>query len=572
MTKLRQNLVPLAIVGVLVVLAIVFHARLLAWFTGEHTGGAWSAPSVVTADGWKIAASITPDPPQQKGNRVRVEVKDGAGRPVEGANVAIAYDMPAMGSMPEMKSKFTATSSAAGVYEASFDLPMAGSWTIIADVSAAGSSASARYTLTVGTKGLVPLGAEGGGAQPAGSGMPMGSGSGMPMGSGANVPAGSGTAAGSGAAGGSNEIAYYTCSMHPSVHSHEPGTCPVCSMNLTPVTKADEQSGVVQLDEARQRAIGVRTEKVVKAPLTLDIRAVGKLAYDETRLQDVVLKVGGFLSGLRITATGQPVKKGEALFQLYSPELYAAQQDYLLARSSREALGGAGRGDELVRAAETRLSLLGLSDEQIQAIAKTGVPIEKLTFSAPASGYVIEKNVVEGAAIQAGARVFRIAALDKVWVEADVFEADLGRIAKGQAATISLSYIPGRTFEGKVTFVYPYLDPTSRTGRVRIELPNQGLELKPDMYANVTFHLVLPDRLQIPTSAILYTGPRRIALVDLGGGKLAPREVKIGAQTSDRAEVLSGLQEGDAVVTAGNFLIAAESRIRSSGTFWKEAP
>ena len=533
MTKLRQNLVPLAIAGVLAILALVFHARLLAWFRGERAGGAWSAPSVTSAGAWKIAASVEPDPPQQQGNRVRVEVKDGSGRAASGADVTITYDMAAMGSMPEMKSKLPARPTGAGVYEASVDLPMAGSWTIIAGVSASGTSASARYTLTVGTKGLTALGADGGGAEP---------------------------------------TAYYTCSMHPSVHAHEPGTCPVCSMNLTPVTKADEQSGVVQLDEARQRAVGVRTEKVVKAPLTLDLRAVGKLTYDETRLQDVVLKVGGFMSGLRITATGQPVKKGDPLFQLYSPELYAAQQDYLLARSSREALGGAGRGDELVRAAETRLSLLGVSADQIQTIAKTGVPIEKLTFSAPASGYVIEKNVVEGAAIHAGDRVFRIAALDKVWVEADVFEADLGRIAKGQAATIALSYIPDRTFDGKVTFVYPYLDPNARTGRVRIELPNAGLELKPDMYANVTFHLVLADRLQIPTSAILYTGPRRIVLVDLGGGRLGPREVKIGAQAGDRAEVLSGLQEGEAVVTAGNFLIAAESRIRSSGTFWKETP
>jgi Cu(I)/Ag(I) efflux system membrane fusion protein len=399
--------------------------------------------------------------------------------------------------------------------------------------------------LTVGTRGLTALGA-GGGAEPTGPG--------------------------SGSTAGSGDIAYYTCSMHPSVHAHEPGTCPVCSMNLTPVTRSDEQSGVVQLDEARQRAIGVRTEKAVTAPLTLDLRAVGKLTYDETRLQDVVLKVGGFVSGLRVTAMGQPVRKGDALFQLYSPELYAAQQDYVLARSSRDALGGAGRGDELVRAAQTRLSLLGLSPEQIQAIATSGAPIEKLVFHAPASGYVIEKNVVEGAAIHAGDRVFRIAALDKVWVEADVFEADLGRIARGQAATISLSYVPDRTFDGTVTFVYPYLDPSARTGRVRIELPNPGLALKPDMYASITFHLVLPDRLQIPASAILYTGPRRIVLVDLGAGRLAPREVKIGARAGDRAEVLSGLVAGDAVVTAGNFLIAAESRIRSSGTFWKETP
>ena len=535
MTWLRKQRVPLAIGGILVVLALVFHARLIAWFSGDRGRGRFSTPATATAGTWKLAISVDPDPPQQKGNRLRVVLTDASSaKPVDGATVQLTYDMPAMGSMPEMKGNVETKRTAPGTYEGTLDLPMAGSWTIIVNASSGATSATARYTLTVGTKGLTALGAEGGA--------------------------------------GSGDVAYWTCSMHPSVKSHEPGTCPICSMDLTPVTKADEQTGVVQLDEARQKAIGVRTEKVTKGPMTLDIRAVGKLTYDETRLTDVVLKVGGYVSNLRVTATGQAVKKGEPLFQIYSPDLFAAQQDYLLARSSREALGGAGKGDELVRAAETRLRLLGLTDAQIASLAKTGKPIEKLAFASPASGYVIEKNVVEGASIKEGDRVFRIAALDKVWVEADVYEADLGRIAKGQAATISLSYIPDRTFEGKVTFVYPYLDPNARTGRVRIELPNAGLELKPDMYANVMFHVSVGEAVQIPTSAILYTGPRRIVIVDLGGGRLAPREVKVGAQSGDRVEVVSGLEDGDSVVTAGNFLIAAESRIRSSGTFWKDAP
>jgi membrane fusion protein, copper/silver efflux system len=533
----RKQRVPLAITAVLVVLALVFHARLIAWFRGEGSGGTFSTPAMTTAGTWKVAVSVAPDPPQQKGNRLRVQLTDDGGKPVDGGRVSLTYDMPAMGSMPEMKGTVETKRTAAGTYEGALDLPMGGSWTIIVDASAGATSATARYTLTVGTKGLTALGAEAGGS-----------------------------------GGGSGDIAYWTCSMHPSVHAHEPGKCPICSMDLTPVTKADEQTGVVTLDEARQKAIGVRTEKVMKGPMTLDIRAVGKLTYDETRLSDVVLKVGGYVSSLRITATGQAVKKGDTLFQLYSPDLFAAQQDFLLARSSREALGGAGKGDELVRGAETRLRLLGLTDGQIQAVAKSGTPIEKIPFASPASGYVIEKNVVEGAAIKEGDRVFRIAALDRVWVEADVFEADLARIAKGQAATISLSYVPDRTFEGKVTFVYPYLDPNARTGRVRIELPNTGLELKPDMYANVSFHVAVGEAVQIPTSAIMYTGPRRIVIVDLGGGRLAPREVKVGAQSGDRVEVISGLNDGESVVTAGNFLVAAESRIRSSGTFWKDAP
>ena len=523
---------PIAIGVVLVVLALVFHARLIAWFTGASTGEFGKA-ATTTAGTWTIATSIDPDPPREKGNRARVELRDQTGKPIDGADVTVTYDMAAMGSMPEMKSDIHAKPVGSGAYEATFDLPMSGSWTLIVAAKQGATAATARYTLTVGAKGLTSLGGEGGG----------------------------------GSAGSAGDISYYTCSMHPSVHAHEPGKCPVCSMDLQPVTRADEQSGVVQIDDARREAIGVRTEKATKAPMTLDIKAVGKLTYDESRLHDVVLKFGGYISDLRITATGQAVKKGEPLFQIYSPEIFAAQQDYVLARQSREALG---KGDDLVRAAETRLSLLGLTSDQIESIAKSGKPIEKLAFAAPAGGYVIEKNVVDGAAVKAGDRVFRIAALDKVWVEADVFEADLARITKGQTASVTLSYVQGRTFDGKVTFVYPYLDPNTRTGRVRIELPNAGLELKPDMYADVTFHLDLGPRLQIPVSAIVYTGPRKVVLVDIGGGRIAPREVQIGAQSGDRAEVTSGLNEGDAVVTSGNFLIAAESRIRSSGTFWKE--
>ncbi|HET9621563.1 MAG TPA: efflux RND transporter periplasmic adaptor subunit [Kofleriaceae bacterium] len=367
----------------------------------------------------------------------------------------------------------------------------------------------------------------------------------------------------------SADVAYYTCSMHTSVHAHAPGSCPVCSMPLHAVSVADAQTGVVQLDDDRRAAIGVATERATTAPLAIDVHAVGKLAYDESALHDVVLKVGGYLSHLRVTAMGQPVRQGDPLFDLYSPEIFAAEQDAIVARKSHDALGN---GDELVRAADTRLALLGLSAAQIDEVAHASAPIETLTVRAPASGYVIEKAVVDGAAVKAGDRVFRIAGLDRVWVEADVFEPDLARITKGQAADVVLGALPGQTFTGTVSFVYPYLDPMSRTGRVRIELANPGRALKPDMYADVTFHVALGARLQIPSAAVLYTGARKIVLVDLGGGRIAPRDVQLGAQGRERVEVVAGLADGDAVVTAGNFLIAAESRIRSSGTFWTVAP
>ncbi|HEY5935419.1 MAG TPA: efflux RND transporter periplasmic adaptor subunit [Kofleriaceae bacterium] len=368
------------------------------------------------------------------------------------------------------------------------------------------------------------------------------------------------------------DVSFYTCSMHPSVREKQTGTCPICSMNLSQVTYDEEESGVIMVDEARRDQIGVRTAKVVRAPMTRSIRAIGRIAYDESKLEDVVLKLGGFISKLHVTQTGQPVTKGQLLFTLYSPELFAAQQEYLLAREGHTAGvdGASGRGDYLVRAAEKKLELWGLSRAQLDALAKRGKPIEDMPFYSPAGGYVIEKDVVEGASVTAGQRLFRIAALDRVWVEAEVYEADLALIEKGQRAVVTLSYLPGKTYEGKVAYVYPYLDAASRTGKVRIELPNTKLELKPDMYATVAFQIELGPRLQIPIGAVVYTGPRRLVFLDIGEGRLRPQEVTLGVRNEDTIEVIRGLREGQKIVTSGNFLIAAESRIRSSAKFWSE--
>jgi membrane fusion protein, copper/silver efflux system len=321
---------------------------------------------------------------------------------------------------------------------------------------------------------------------------------------------------------------------------------------------------------------------VIRAPLQLAIRAEGRLVVDETRLHDVTLKIGGYISQLQVNATGQRVGKGDVLFALYSPELYAAEQDYLIARQHRDAAHLAGLagnpaaatdpapGDALAQAAETRLRLWGLGDDQLRAIASANQPIERVPFRSPAAGVVIEKAVIEGDAVTAGQRLFRIADLDQIWVEADLYEADLARITRGAAATVSLTYLPGRSFEGKVAFIYPYLDPASRTGRVRIALANPHLELKPDMFATVTFALPAGERLQIPISAVVYTGPRRLVFVDLGDGRLRPQDVTIGARSGEVVGITSGLQAGDLIVSSGNFLIAAESRIRSAGGFWTE--
>ncbi|MEP6862273.1 MAG: efflux RND transporter periplasmic adaptor subunit [Deltaproteobacteria bacterium] len=536
----RIHALPAILAAILMVVALIFRHDLVAWFTGAPLdGGPTSSATRVRAGALSIEVAMQPDPPREKGNRARVKVTTSAGAPVTGATVRLDYVMPAMGGMQEMRGGGDGTDDGGGRYSIPFDLPMSGSWTVELRVGSSAGTASARYTLRVGSSGLTPL---------AGTG---------------EASAGSGSATGSG-----SDAAYYTCSMHPHVHAEHPGVCPICSMPLLPVSQTEQQTAVVRVDENRRARLGIRTAKVVRAPMTLEIRAPGRLVVDETRLHDVTLEIGGYVSALAVNATGQRVAKGDPLFTLYSPELYAAQQEYLIARTNRDAMheaGDATRSDALVRAAETKLELWGLGEDQLHAIVAKGEPIERVPFRSPASGVVMEKSVVDGDAVTAGQRLFRIADLDQIWVEADVYEADLGRIAKGQAATITLTYLPGRTFEGKVAFIYPYLDPTSRTGRVRIALPNKGIELKPDMFATVTFDLPLGDRIQVPSSAVIYTGPRRLVFVDLGDGRLRPQEITIGARSGDLVEVLSGINEGDSIVTSGNFLVAAESRVRSGG-------
>jgi Cu(I)/Ag(I) efflux system membrane fusion protein len=364
------------------------------------------------------------------------------------------------------------------------------------------------------------------------------------------------------------EVDYYTCSMHPSVHQSSPGKCPICSMDLTPVTKQQQREGIVMIAPARQQRIGVRTSAVVERPMVQSLRVVGRLAYDESKLTDVNMKVSGWIVKLLVNNTGQRVQKGQVLFTFYSPELYGAQQDFLLAARSQ---GSSANNLPLAQAARQRLRLLDLSDSQIDELAARGQPLENVPFVARESGFVIEKNAVEGASFESGMRLYRTASLDKVWIEADVYEADYSRVRVGQRASVTLDYLPDHTYEARVAYVYPYLNAEARTGRVRLELVNKKLDLRPGMYANVQLQSDLGTRLQVPAPAVVYTGPRRLVFVDLGEGRFRPQEVKIGAESDGMYEVLSGLRAGDVVATSGVFLIAAEARIRTATKYWESA-
>jgi Cu(I)/Ag(I) efflux system membrane fusion protein len=391
------------------------------------------------------------------------------------------------------------------------------------------------------------------------------------------MPRAAGTSATGASSANPGGIDHYTCSMHPSVKQRTPGKCPICGMDLIPVTKEQQEQGVVMIDEARRQLIGVRTGVVIQGPMQRTFRAVGHITYDESAITDVNLKVRGWITKLFVSQTGQHVNRGQPLFLLYSPDLYSAEQDFLLANQGNQvAATGAGatssRMEMLSRAARQRLHLLGLSEGQIDELAKKGVPSENIAIPSPASGFVIEKNVVDGASVDAGMRLYRIAALNKVWVEAEVYEADLPHVRLGQAASVSLDYLPGHSYEAKIAYIYPYLDPAARTGRVRVELANKELELRPGMYASVTLASDAVPRVQVPAAAVVYTGPRRLVFVDLGDGRFRPQVVKVGTEANGMYEVLSGLTPGDRVATSGVFLIAAEARISTAAKYWDTAP
>ncbi|MEI9938711.1 MAG: efflux RND transporter periplasmic adaptor subunit [Pseudomonadota bacterium] len=374
-----------------------------------------------------------------------------------------------------------------------------------------------------------------------------------------------------GSAASHDEIDHYTCSMHPSIKQAGPGKCPICSMDLIPVSKRQQAEGVVLIDERRRQLIGVRTQAVTLGPLRSSFKAVGHVTYDESAFTDVNLKVRGWITKLLVNETGQRVSRGQVLFSMYSPELYSAEQDFLLATrgaGSASVDAGSARSSSFARAARTRLNLLGLSDAQIDAIGAKGEPQESTNVSSPAAGFVIEKNVVEGASVDAGTRLFRIAALNKVWVEADVYEADLAHVRLGQPAKVTLDYLPDRAYDAQVSYVYPYLEAGARTGRVRIELDNRALELRPGMYASVELTTEVASRLLLPASAVVYTGPRRLVFVDLGEGRFRPQEVRVGTEAGGKYEVLAGLEAGDQVATSGVFLIAAEARISTEAKYW----
>ena len=329
-------------------------------------------------------------------------------------------------------------------------------------------------------------------------------------------------------------------------------------------------SGAVQISPEKQQLIGVKIGTAEMKPLEKVIRTVGRVDYDEKRIVTVSPKIGGWIEDLYVDFTGRFVRQGEPLLTLYSPELVATQEEYLIALKARKELKKspfpevAGSGDSLADSARRRLKLWDITDEQIKALEESGQSKKTLTLYSPFSGFVLEKNANKGMNVMPGMALFKLADLSVVWLIADIYEYELPFVRVGQQAAVQLSYLPGETFTGKAIYIYPALDPNTRTAKVRFEFPNSQGRLKPEMYANVEIKIRLGQKLTVPEGAVIDTGIRQMVIIDKGSGYFEPREVKVGAKVEDYYEVTKGLKAGERVVTSANFLIDSESKLKEA--------
>jgi RND family efflux transporter MFP subunit len=329
-----------------------------------------------------------------------------------------------------------------------------------------------------------------------------------------------------------------------------------------------DEAQPVTLSADAGRRIGVTYATVTRGPLARTIHTVGFVTADETRLSTVNLKIDGWVEKLLVDFTGAPVRAGQPLLEVYSPGLVTAQEELLLARdllAQTQEVGGTRseqNAETLLSAARRRLAYWDIPEDEIRAIEERGTVSKTLTIRSPASGIVVEKNVVEGARIMPGMDLYQIADLSRVWVEAEVFEKDLSLIREGQHGMVSFEAYPGEMFHGSVTYIYPTVSASSRTGKVRLELSNPGLRLKPGMYSEVELQgPALEEALLVPRTAVLQTGERSVVFHRMSNGQLHPMEVVTGLSVGDQVQVLSGLQEGNVVVSSATFLIDAESNL-----------
>lgn len=359
-----------------------------------------------------------------------------------------------------------------------------------------------------------------------------------------------------------------------------PDTSPVpkkdpMGMDYVPVYEGEDSgepaaANTIKISTDKVQKLGVRTEAAKMLALDKLVRSSGRIEIDERRQFAISPKFEGYVERLLVNVTGQPVAKGQALFEVYAPELVSAQREYAIAAQGADTLKGAGSEThggmvQLAEASLLRLRNWDVPEEQIKALAKTGNVSRTLTFRSPVSGVVTEKKALQGMRFMPGDALYQIADLSSVWVIADVFEQDIGRVRTGAKARVKINAYPDKTFEGTVSYVYPTLQASTRTIPVRIELPNPGQLLKPAMFAQVEIPVSASvPVLVVPNSAVIDSGTRQIVLIQKAEGRYEPREVKLGARSDNYVEVRDGVQDGEAVVVSANFLIDAESNLKAA--------
>ena len=405
-----------------------------------------------------------------------------------------------------------------------------------------------------------------------------------------------------------NNVDYYTCTMHPSVHSKDPGKCPICSMNLVPVMKKGgeatpqpqggeikggekkapggemqgmpgmpgmkegEMKGVGKPSEfvvpvERQQQIGVRYAKVERRPLRHTIRAVGLIVPDKTRNWQFVSRVDGYIQKLDVTGPGELVDKNAPLLSIYSPDLLTSEREFvelLRMRDQAKSKDARETPQRLIESAKRRLQLWNVTKEQIGELERTRKASDTLTLLSPFRGVVQSVPLEQGKSVKVGDMLVEIADLSVVWVWAEFYENELSMLQVGQQIDVSTKSYPGEKFEGTISVINPFLDEAKRTAKVRIDIANPDFKLQPGMYVNAELAMDMGEALTIPVSAVMPTGTRSVVFVDKGQGKLEPRIVEIGSKYGDIYEVKSGLQGDERVVASANFLIDAESKVQGA--------
>lgn len=371
------------------------------------------------------------------------------------------------------------------------------------------------------------------------------------------------------------KILYWYDPMHPAYTSDKPGIAPDCGMALVP-KYADDQamarmpSGTITISPEKQVLAGVRTAIVERKPLVRDIRTTAQIVADETRIAHVHVKVAGYVDKVYVDFVGQLVKKGQPLFTLYSPDLVSTQEEYLIAKRGNATLGNApfqeiaDGSQSLLQSARERLKLWDISDDQIKELDATGKVSKDLTFYSPITGFVTDRKAFPQTSVTPDTELYTVSDLSTVWADVDIYEYEVPFVHLGQRVTLTLSYSPGKTYTGNISYVYPTVDPQTRTVKVRVQLPNPGFFLKPQMFADAQVRVDYGTKILVPEEAVLDSGTEQHVFVVHQGGVFEPRKVTVGPVVDNNAVILSGLKPGETIVVSGNFLIDSESGLKDA--------